>query len=446
MLWIRSVFAATLVAVVVQNCWADALDRMRLPQLRAARASLEALRAERQEVKQPKSEFHDYRAQIHVHSHFSHDSVATIEEILAAAKACGSQVILFSDHPSDDYDFFLDGYQGMCEGVLLVPGAEKEGFLLFPNRSIRGESYSSSQELADLVLADDGLVFLAHLEERLDWEIRGITGNEIYNTHADVMEERRFMAALRNPLLLLSMLPALQECPQELFGAILDYPADYLRRWDELCQMAPHTGVAANDSHHNQVIRALVNDDRQVVIEDALGKVAATLDPEKVALLKPLVGNRRPGDTVFELDLDPYERSFGHVSTHLLMRDLTREEVWDALKSGRAYVSLEWLANPEGFWFDAHRGEERWPMGSQISHDSQEEQPLELSSAAPLPVLFKLLRNGQVIQEHRGRSLNYQVTAPGVYRVEAWLLVAGELKPWIFSNPIYVRDEAGESQ
>jgi hypothetical protein len=31
-----------------------------------------------------------------------------------------------------------------------------------------------------------------------------------------------------------------------------------------------------------------------------------------------------------------------------------------------------------------------------------------------------------------------KVTQPGVYRVESFLEVAGELRPWIISNPIYV--------
>lgn len=440
----RLSLSLTIVLAWTAVCSADALDRMRMSNLRATRASLEALRAERSDVDVPASEFRDYRAQIHVHSAFSHDSVAPLDEILAAARTCKAEVLMFSEHPAPEYDFFRDGHQGLQDGILLVPGAEKDGFLLYPTRSIQDESPGSPQELADLVGADDGLTFISHMEERLDWEVGGITGNEIYNTHADAMEERRFLAALRNPLLLLSLLPALQEFPQELFGAIQDYPTDYLRRWDELCQMAPHTGVAANDSHHNQVIRARVDEEQQVVVEDALGKQVASLDPEKVALLKPLVANRQPGDTVLELDLDPYERSFGHVSTHLLMRDLTREEVWDALKSGRAYVGFEWLADPTGFWFEAHQGGWRWPMGSQIAYEPDADAPLQLSAAAPLPALFKLLRDGQVVKEDRGRTFTAEVTQPGVYRLEAWLLVAGELKLWILSNPFYIGDQESE--
>jgi hypothetical protein len=425
-------------------CWAwqpvfgDAFSRMQLEKLRAVRASLESLRDQWQAVTPIESELKDFRAQIHVHSHFSHDSQGSIEEIIQAAKSCNTQIIMFSDHPSEEYDFFLDGYQGMRDGVLLIPGAEKEGFLMFPNRSISGEAFSSPQGLADLVRSEDGLIFLSHLEERMDWEIQSITGNEIYNTHADVKDEARFLAMLSSPPKLLGLLPTLQQYPQEMFGAILDYPADYLRRWDELCQQFPHTGVAANDAHHNQGIRARVSDDRQLAIEDLLGKPVATIDPEKVPLLKALMANRQAGEIVLELDLDPYERSFRHVSTHLLMPELTRPAVWDALKSGRAYVSFEWLADPTGFWFQAARGDQRWSMGSRIIIENPPAQPVELSAATPLPVLFKLLRNGQVIREHRGSAFSATVDEAGVYRLEAWLVVADELKPWILSNPIYL--------
>jgi len=33
----------------------------------------------------------------------------------------------------------------------------------------------------------------------------------------------------------------------------------------------------------------------------------------------------------------------------------------------------------------------------------------------------------------------FEVKEPGVHRLEAWLTVDGELRPWIFANPIYLR-------
>ena len=41
--------------------------------------------------------------------------------------------------------------------------------------------------------------------------------------------------------------------------------------------------------------------------------------------------------------------------------------------------------------------------------------------------------------ELAGDTLEFAVNSSGVYRVEGWLDVAGERRPWVYSNPIYVR-------
>ena len=95
----------------------------------------------------------------------------------------------------------------------------------------------------------------------MDWDIKGLTGSEIYNTHADFKDEPNFIGRA-------ALAPgddragrAVKQYPQEVFGALLDYPADYLKRWDQLCQKSRLTGVSANDSHHNQAFRAKLLDD-----------------------------------------------------------------------------------------------------------------------------------------------------------------------------------------
>lgn len=433
-LWINRLVVAVLVASCGSTASADALQRLKPDRLRAVHEARTLLDSQRRPV-ELQSGYDDYRAVIHAHSHFSHDSRGQLEEIIPAAHAAGVQVIMFTEHPADHYDYFEDGHRGLVDGVLLIPGAETQGFLAFPTRSIQGESTSGPQEFSDLVTRDGGRTFLCHLEERMDWEIDGMTGSEIYNTHADVMAERGLLSMLRNPLLLLSLRPALEQYPQEVFGAILDYPADYLRRWDELCQHQRLTGIAGNDSHHNQSIRAILGDDGLVRIEDGLGEVVATLDPEKNAFVKSLLGDKQPGETVIAMDLDPYDRSFRHTSTHLLMNEQTEEAVWDALENGRAYVAFDWLADPTGFVYLAEHETSRWPMGSEVPLI----EGLTLRAAAPLPGIIKLIRNGEIIREQRTGNFEFTVDQPGNYRIEVWLVVADELKPWILSNPIYVR-------
>ena len=65
---------------------------------------------------------------------------------------------------------------------------------------------------------------------------------------------------------------------------------------------------------------------------------------------------------------------------------------------------------------------------------------LRLRAEAPLAGRFRLIRDGKAVLDERGPAIEYQVEQSGVYRVEVWLKVAGEDRPWILSNPIYVRE------
>jgi hypothetical protein len=430
------------IVILVVCCFAesvacgDMIERLRPEKLRAVHEAIENLKTRRREVRLA-SNYQDVRALLHVHSAFSHDSRGTIEEIIAAAKEAGVRVILFSEHPASGYDYFLDGHRGLNDGVLLIPGAETGGFLAFPRQSIQNLKTDSPQAFATLVRSSGGLVFLCHLEERMDWDIANMNGTEIYNTHADVKDETRFVASLRSPLVLLSLKRMVEQYPQEVFGALLDYPADYLRRYDQLCQRAPHTGIAGNDSHHNQGYRAKITDGGDVIVEDVLATRIAELDPTLVPPLKLLTAGKKPGDLIFELDLDPYVRSFRHVSTHLLLSEISEDHVRQALASGRAYVAFDWLADPTGFVYRADRGAEQWAVGSQVTFAKD----LYLRAEAPLEARFKLVRDGQIALEQDGTGFEFRVDKPGVYRVEVWLTLAGEDRPWILTNPIYVREE-----
>ena len=417
---------------------ADALARLQLERLEAVHQAIAALRAERRVLPRA-GPYQEYRANLHVHSAFSHDSRGTIAEILAAAKATGTRVLMFTEHPADSYDFFKDGHQGVKDGVLLIPGAEDKGFLVFPTHSLRGLDTGSPQEFADLVRGRGGLMFLSHLEERLTWEVRGLTGVEIYNTHADLKDEKRLLSALRNPLWIYRAVDLFRQYPQEAFSAIQDYPADYLRRWDELCLRAPHTGVAANDAHQNLGLVIRLATGERARFEDALGKKLFELDVKAVPALVPLCRDKQVGDVLFRLRLDPYENSLRHVGTHLLLKELSAPAVWEAVEAGRAFVAFDWLADATGFDFAAVSGSSRHEMGSRLTFAKD----LHLRGLAPLPVRWKLLRNGKVVTETTGRSLDVPVAEPGNYRAEAWLRVAGEDLIWVLSNPLYIRSAPG---
>jgi hypothetical protein len=418
---------------------ADALVKLKADRLEAVRRAVMALRAERREWQRADS-YRDYRANLHVHSYLSHDSRGQLDDIVAAAKRAGTTILMFTEHPSDRYDYFADGHRGIKDGVLLIPGAETNGLLCFPTRSLRGLGAGSTQEFSDLIRSRGGLVFLSHLEERMDWNIPGLTGTEIYNTHADFKDEKNLIAAMRNPLWVFQVAPLFRKYPQEAFSALQDYPADYLRRWDELCSRAPHTGVAANDSHQNVGVSVKLLPGEKVRIEDALGEKLFELNLAAMPLLQPLRKDKQVGATLFQMVLDSYEYSLRHVGTHLLLREQTQKEVWDALENGRAFVAFDWLADSTGFDFFAESAGKRYPMGSRLSWS----EGLKLQARAPLPVHWKLMRDGKLMTEVDGYSMEATAAKLGIYRVEAWLEIAGEKMIWVLSNPIYVRKPEGK--
>lgn len=412
---------------------ADALPKLKPEKLEAVHEDVRLLRCQWRELRRP-GPFREYRANLHVHSSWSHDSRGTIGEIVAAARAAGTRVLMFTEHPADHYDYFKDGHCGMKDRVLLIPGAETNGFLAFPTLSLRGLVTGSPQEFSDLVRGRGGLTFLSHLEERMDWDIRGLTGVEIYNTHADFKDEKEFLASLRNPLWLFKAAELIRKYPQEAFSAIQDYPADYLKRWDQLSTKARLTGVAANDAHQNVglVIRSV--NGGTVRFEDALGKKLFELGVGALPGLKGMPGDKKAGGVLFDLRLDPYEISLRHVGTHLLLSELSERAVWEALEAGRAFVAFDWLADATGFDFAIQAKDRRLEMGSRPAF----EEGMKLHAQAPLPAKWKLVRNGNPVAELTGRCLDVPIAEPGNYRVEAWLKIAGADMIWILSNPIYV--------
>lgn len=411
---------------------ADALDRMTAEKLAAVRASVAEWAKKRQEVARP-GPWKEYRANLHVHSAFSHDSRGKIEDIVASAKKAGTQVLMFTEHPAAHYDFVKDGHQGMRDGVLMVAGAEEAGLLAYPLAPV--PKAGGTLEMAALVKRTGGLNFLAHLEERMDVESPDLTGVEIYNIHALFKEQKRLVSQMKNPIWLANAAKMINQYPQEAYSTLHDYPANYLKRFDALCQKRPHTGVSANDAHQNIGLVLRLKENNKVQVEDALGGKLLEIDRLVAGAVAKIPADAKPGDVVLRLQLDRYENALRHAATHLLMEGQTREQVWEALEKGRAFVGFDWMADSTGFQLEVQEGDKRHAMGSRLKL----EPGMRLAGKAPLAGEWKIARNGMVVHEGTGRAMEMELKEPGVYRAEVWLEIAGEKRVWILSNPIYVR-------
>ena len=425
------------------------LERMAPARLKAAHADVAQIQRSRRDIP-PRPGLNDYRAILHAHAEDSAHTGGTRPEMLADAKKVGVHAILLSNHFRPPTDFINDSWRGLHDGVLFIPGSEDRGFLLLPTLSIVAKMKDPTPSFITTVTADGGLIFLSHIEERPDHSTVGLTGMEIYNRHADAKRDAAGLLAvvlkLTDPFTLKELAESLRLYPDELLAAQVEYPADYLAKWDAETKTRRLTGVAANDCHHNQILLMKMFDLETVLVgtnvdrEDQMRKLTATLRPGIRALTK----GHRPGDILARFDFDPYYRSFQNVSTHLLASELTEQAVRSALRQGHAYVSHDWMCNPSGFCFELIAGgstgektnvQRRDLMGDEVRFAVGQ----KLEAHFPVRCRIRLLTGGRLIVERSGESLEYAVEAPGVYRVEGWLDVAGERRPWIYSNPIYVR-------
>ena len=275
-------------------------------------------------------------------------------------------------------------WSGVRDGVLFIPGAEEDHRLRFPGA---GE-----------------LRFLSHLEERPEMPSAGYQGLEIYNRHADAKDEEEFDAwfkkAIADPDQRRQLAALQREFPDEVFAAGVDNWPELTARWDrEMAAGTRLTGIAANDAHQNQLIGGIL--------------------------------------------FDPYEVSFRNASTHILARELTEAAVRQSLLEGRAYVAHDWLCDPNGFRFLASNNLGVFEMGDAA--------PLvgttRISAQTPVSAHLKLFHHGKLVAEATGSRLDFTAKETGAYRLEAWLAVDDEERPWIYSNAIHLRAAAaGELQ
>ena len=410
-------------------------ERLERNRLEAVQSSVDQL-ATRRRTLSALPGLRDLRCNFHAHAGDSSHTGGTPEEMLSAAKAAHVDVIFLSDHFRPPRDF-MDGWRGMHDGVLFVPGSECRGFLVSPETSVFGAMNDPIPSFVQTVNRGEGLIFLSHIEERPDHPMEGLTGMEIYNRHYDAKRDftgiLKLVLRLTDPDQVTELAELLRLHPDACLAGQCLYPEAYLEKWDQSTATNRYTGVAANDCHHNQVFLVKKVDDDTALIGTIVDKDG---DMRKVkALLRPsvrrLLAGHKPGDVVVRLDFDPYERSLRNVSTHVLATAQTEPALRSAVKAGRVYVSHDWMGDATGFdfWGDGFRmGDERaWKPGT------------VLQVRSPLPARIRLLRNGKEVALVEGHELRHETREPGVYRVEMWLELGGEVRPWLYSNPVYLR-------
>jgi hypothetical protein len=343
--------------------------------------------------------------------------MGTFADITKAAQANALAFVVMTEHPSNDYDTRGMTLKGVRGGVLFVPGNETsesdaDRFLTFGGGAalpVAAGAPFSTQEIINRAKAARQLVFVAHPETFRSWhEVSGFDGMEIYNLHADAKNINRFT-------LFFDGFWSYRSYPHLLWTRFHQSPAANLQRFDELTTQQQGgswrkvVAIAGNDAHANVGLS-----------------------------FRDLAGH-----SIFELKLDPYERSFQTVRTHVLVErgePLGEENLLTALARGHAYVSFDILSDASGFRLTATNGAEQKLMGDEIGLSSA---GVKLQVTTPVQSRIRLIRNGGVISEEAGAVTHeWTVNEAGVYRVICYLpQLPAPLneKPWIISNPIYVR-------
>jgi len=410
----------------------DAVDRLTEDYLGRLEADLKAIRSQ---LRRPRlsGQPTDRRAVIHCHSALSHDSRGSLDEIADAAKLTGNEVVMITDHARSDIDVIADGFRGRRRGVLFIPGAETKHLLLFFANGRLDYSLPQREMIAQ-TRTMEGMAFLSHLEEQKDWDLEGLSGTEIYNTHASFKMQKRLSEVFRPSSSsqlekLLEILLTIDSHPDTGLSALCEIPHEYLLGWDRLSSGSRATGIAANDSHANFTIHVRPKESGDLQIEDFSGKVVASL-PSDAAIA------RRLPRTGITFKPDNYEASFRHVGTHLLLDRLTEAGLIECLSNGRCYVGFDWPAATEGFSYRWETSRNGGLMGDIVSMG---EKPVLLADL-PAPADLILKKDGEPVKDLSSDRLEYRPRSPGAYRLEAYLKLVGEDRPWIYSNPIYVAE------
>jgi hypothetical protein len=145
----------------------------------------------------------------------------------------------------------------------------------------------------------------------------------------------------------------------------------------------------------------------------------------------------------FDFRIFPFDVAFSTIRTHVILTEpLSNDaqtairQVHTALQALHVYVAQEHWQSAKGFMFRIYNEARTAICGDDFVLDNR-----HTIAEIQLPVkgMIRLLLNGSVIKTTESRNMIFEITQPGVYRVEVLQKKWGCHKPWIYSNPIYVK-------
>src|SRR5882672_9046217 len=269
------------------------------------------------------SGFVDYQGVIHVHSSLGGHSTGTFAELIAAAKANQLDFVIMTEHPQPDFDTAAMTLNGMHAGVLFMNGSEVatssgDRLLLIPGSPDAASTVTkTTPEVVDRQRSNGGLSFATYPADSQNWQTSSVDGVEVYNLFTNTRE-------IKPVVMFFDGLWSYGSYPELMFANFFARPTENLKRWHGAISTSNRklTAIAGNDAHSNV----------GVSVNDAAGK------------------------QWLGIKLDPYERSFRILRTHVLIkRDkaLSSQSLLEAIALGHCYFSCDIFGEAKGFSFTA---------------------------------------------------------------------------------------------
>lgn len=361
-------------------------------------------------------DFNDYKGVLNVHTDLSIGS-APASFVITSAKLANLDFIMFTDLNIFNMPTTFESYHGN----LLVFSAGKYSYLdsRLLYYSLKQEKIGNNLGEAQVKLADllsqkvgankDSLNILAHpFKAGFSWtgEIpSGLDGFEILN-----------LKSLANR--------AWDESKLSTIWSFLIYPFNprlsFLRLYTE-----PTEEIALFDKLSQQ------------------RKIVAYAGTEASARAIPLAN--------YLVRFPSYKRSFEFMSNHVLMKsELTgsfnsdRQKIFNSLKNGNFYISLDMLGDPKGFTAMVESDGKTYMMGSEVKFSKN--MTLKVSLPAKPKDFFEIsiYRNGEVVARINEPEASFPITSEGTYRIMVRvspMLPLPDAKKWItwiYTNPFFI--------
>jgi len=354
---------------------------------------------------------YDYAGLIHLHTSYSDDASGSYDSLASDAGRQGIRFLIVTDH--NTLKPISDGRQGWKGGVLMLTGVESsrpEGHMLGLNiASAPADGKTPTAPFLSRVQAEGGLAVIAHPTHR-KWAWKGPIDDRVMGMEILDLADQFYDAPAQAKTAAFAALPFR---PMAAYLELGGRPASALAKWDHITRTRRFVGLYAPDIH--QAIE--LSDDWKIPFPPARDIMRIARD--HIVTPTPFTGRHEEDAPL----------------------------VYDALRAGHVFVSLDVLGDGTGFMFTGERpGQTAW-MGDQIAAGPPTTYRVRLpASAAPLKPVIHLLRNGsEVARSAPGDAgLTWASDDDGVYRVEVTTRVptlAGAPREmiWIYSNPIYAR-------